>query len=328
MRVGWVLLAALVGCGNQITVVAGDGGGGVGGDGGAGEGGRMGCRDDGDCSDLVGPCIEGVCDDDGLCSAVPMPDGTTCNDDFYCTAASACSAGACVDAGPPVCVSNDPCQMAICDEDRDECTTGPVDGPMCDDGDPCTASDSCVMGVCLGQGPPAPYFEEDFADNAAGWTLGPEWQIAPATASGGQQMGQGDPGTDTTPTADNGIAGIVIGGNASTLSHPASYLESPSFDTRGNDPVVLSFERWLNTDYAPFMSNRVEVWNGTVWNVVWSSDVTFIEDAFWTHQEFDLTPHRNEAMRIRFAMSVDFGGAFVVSSWNLDDVVVGRGACQ
>ncbi|WP_196811806.1 S8 family peptidase, partial [Dolichospermum circinale] len=76
------------------------------------------------------------------------------------------------------------------------------------------------------------YFSDDFANNSKGWTLGTEWQIGAATASTGHVYGNPDPGTDNTPTADNGVAGVVIGGNASTAAlHDFYYLTSPVINT-------------------------------------------------------------------------------------------------
>ena len=88
---------------------------------------------------------------------------------------------------------------------------------------------------------------EDFSDNSAGWTLGPEWQIGPAAASTGHAAGNGDPATDHSPGTDNGVAGTVIGGNMSTFVHLFYYLESPVVDI-GSDPgsVTLRFWRHLN----------------------------------------------------------------------------------
>src|SRR5688500_15464341 len=99
-------------------------------------------------------------------------------------------------------------------------------------------------------------FYEDFADNDAGWTLGAEWQIGSATGSTGHTYGNPDPSEDYTPTADNGVAGVMIGGNASTDVHPYRFLESPAIDTTSLTGVTLQYARWLNSDYLYFMHNK------------------------------------------------------------------------
>jgi len=166
-------------------------------------------------------------------------------------------------------------------------------------------------------------FYEPFSNNSAGWTLENEWQIGPATVSPIAD-GNPDPGTDTTPTADNGVAGIVIGGNATTQLHDYEYLTSPVINTDvGGETVTLKFNRWLNSDYAPFMQNDIEVWNGTAWVVIFETEgQPEVTDNAWIPQEFDLTPYQNPNLQVRFGMRVMSGGAFTVSSWNIDDLTI------
>lgn len=109
-----------------------------------------------------------------------------------------------------------------------------------------------------GQASATTLFFEDFSDNSAGWTLGTEWQIGPATGSPGSGHGNPDPAQDFTPTSDNGLAGVIIGGNATTSLHDYYFLTSPVINlSNAFTPVTLSFRRWLNSDYLPFMQNVV-----------------------------------------------------------------------
>lgn len=194
-----------------------------------------------------------------------------------------------------------------------------------------TATDRSMAGPAddaslpTGSVPGTVYFEEDFSDNAAGWTLGTEWQIGPAVASPSPgACGNGDPGTDHTPTADNGIAGVVIGGNASTALHPYYYLTSPVVDLGGASGAVwLSFYRWLNSDYTPYMQNAVEVFDGSSWQTVWASGGSpGIQDATWTLQTYDVTAFANAALQVRIGHTVGSSGSFTCSSWNVDDLVI------
>jgi len=184
------------------------------------------------------------------------------------------------------------------------------------------------MGTCQG-GIAAPlYFYDDFHDNTQGWTLGQEWQIGPATVSSGQNWGNPDPSVDITATSDNGIAGIVIGGNASIAPHPFRYLQSPPINTASAPgPVVLRYWRWLNSDFGAWMHNTVDVWNGSQWINLYSSPDNGITDMGWTMVQHDLTPYKNAQMKIRFGMEIPIDGAFMVSSWNIDDVKVSDPAC-
>ncbi|MGK3966183.1 DNRLRE domain-containing protein [Sorangium sp. So ce1667] len=166
-------------------------------------------------------------------------------------------------------------------------------------------------------------FGDDFSDDAQGWTLGPEWQIGPAAASSGGAHGS-DPAVDHTSSDDNGVAGVVLGGNASTALHGLYYLESPPFDTSGaTGDVTLSFYRWLNSDYAPYMHNTVEVFDGASWVTLWASGGSpGVEDTSWTPVTHDLTPYRSATTRVRFGFDVTSGGAYTIGSWNIDDVYV------
>lgn len=215
-----------------------------------------------------------------------------------------------------------PC-AALCPTCQDGLQSGGELGVDC--GGPCP---SCAL--CGGA---TVYFSEDFHDNAQGWTLGPEWGIGPAEESC-CGVYAGDPGFDHSPSSDDGIAGVAIGGNASTAApHGYHYLESPPFDTSGAPgPVVLGYYRWLNSDYEPFMNNTVEVWDGAQWVVVWESGSEFIRDSSphgqgWTLVEHDVTPYKGAGMRVRFGFDVGESGAWSMGSWNLDDITVSSAGC-
>ncbi|MEZ4294513.1 MAG: hypothetical protein R3B70_06025 [Polyangiaceae bacterium] len=312
-----------------------------------------------DCTFLNTDCTVGVCDPAaGGCTAIPVNDGFACDDGLFCTINDSCQAGTCVGGAPMPCAPPGGCFVGFCDEATDKCTSMPGNnGAACDDGSPCTAATTCTNGVCGGGTPandgaacddgtsctsgetcnaglcaggvgPTIYFADDFKDNSKGWTLGPEWEIGPAKASV-PGVGNPDPAMDHTPTADNGIAGVVIGGNASTNLHDYYYLESPAFDTSGAaGSVILGFYRWLNSDYDPFMHNRIEVYNGNQWITLFTSGgPPGIMDNAWTYVEFDLTAYKNASMRVRFGFDITSGGVFTIGSWNIDDVLVASAGC-
>ena len=136
---------------------------------------------------------------------------------------------------------------------------------------------------------------DSFANNSLGWTLGPEWEIGPASESTGHEIGFPDPAIDHTSDSDNGVAGVVIGGNATTSPHPYWYLTSPTINASANmDLVGLHFWRWLNSDVAPDMVNTVEVYDGANWITLWTSGG--ITDDQWTEQGYNLTAYRSAAI--------------------------------
>ena len=165
-------------------------------------------------------------------------------------------------------------------------------------------------------------FADPFDNNGAGWTLDTEWQIGAATASTGG-TGNPDPGMDAQGVPGGGVAGVVIGGNASTALHAPYYLTSTAIDTTVIPFPNVSFQRWLNSDYTPFMNNYVDVYDGTTWVNIWQSGPSpAIQDASWTLQQFDLTPYSNPLLQVRIGFDITSTGVFTVSGWNVDDFTI------
>ncbi len=167
---------------------------------------------------------------------------------------------------------------------------------------------------------------DNFDDNEAGWTLGTEWEIGPATAS---SCASGpldeDPGYDADGVTGGGVAGVVLGGCGTTSVHGLYYLTSPVFngDAIAGNTLVLQFERWLNSDYVPFMQNQVEVFDGLAWQVVFQTGGSPpTSDSFWNQQSFDVTAYANPVMQIRIGFAVTNLGVYDSPSWNVDNLFV------
>lgn len=315
------------------------------------------------CDDqMFNPCTWGTCQM-GLCISGPANNGAFCDDFQFCTIGETCLNGACLGGKPNPCAPPGGCWIATCDENFDVCnampgnngaacddgnlcTDGTVcsngaciggapvnDGAMCNDGASCTNGEFCTAGVCGGGMGPTIYFADDFSDNAQGWSLGAEWQIGFAMPSSNGVFGA-DPAADHSSTADNGVAGVVIGGNASTNLHSYYWLESPPFNTQNAaGQVIFGFYRWLNSDYDPYMHNAVEVWNGVQWINLWTSGgPPGVEDSppngmGWTYISYDVTAYKNAGMRVRFGFDITSAGVYTIGSWNLDDVLVASTTC-
>jgi hypothetical protein len=167
------------------------------------------------------------------------------------------------------------------------------------------------------------YFTEDFSDNSAGWTLGSEWQIGQAMSSSGQNAQGPDPALDHSASDDNGIAGAVIGGNVTTALHDFYWLVSPVINLAAAASAELEFWRWLNSDYTPYMQNRVDVFDGTDWQTIFQTEgPPGVADSDWVQQVFDVSSHTNAAFQMRFGYNVDSSGVWTVSGWNIDDVTL------
>ena len=313
------------------------------------------------CDDgMFDPCTQGICSL-GICKSGLGPDGVPCDDSEFCTVNDHCATGVCV-GDPNTCGPANGCFIFQCNEALQTCTSvAGNDGVVCDDGSACTAGttcaagvcgagapaneggaciassctsgDVCMAGVCGGGQEPAIYFLEDFKDNSKGWLLGPEWQIGPALISSSGMNGD-DPPNDHSLSADNGLAGVVIGGDETPVIHPYYYLESPPFDTSAAaGSVIVGFYRWLNSDHDPYMHNRVEVFNGSQWIVVWQTGPSpGITDSpptgmGWTYVSYDITNYKNAGMKVRFGFDIGSGGVFTIGSWNVDDVLVASAMC-
>lgn len=169
-----------------------------------------------------------------------------------------------------------------------------------------------------------PVFEEDFSDNSAGWTLDQDWQIGPATISFCNSCPGNDPSTDHSSTTDNGIAGVLIGSCTGNFQHAFFFLTSPIIDLSavpGN--LQLEFWKHLHSDYAPFMKNKVEVFNGSTWVELYTSPAGICEnDLDWSQMSYDITPYKNSAFRLRIGYSVEAAGSFLSGGWSVDDVKI------
>ncbi|HRI71293.1 MAG TPA: kelch repeat-containing protein, partial [Polyangium sp.] len=91
----------------------------------------------------------------GACTNPAKPNNTACNDNNACTQTDSCQNGTCTGASPVVCTASDQCHVAgTCNT-----TTGICDNPLkpnnsvCNDGNACTATDTCQGGVCSGANP-------------------------------------------------------------------------------------------------------------------------------------------------------------------------------
>jgi hypothetical protein len=171
---------------------------------------------------------------------------------------------------------------------------------------------------------------ETFSGPATGWTTDTEWQIGPTSVGPAPVEGTyPDPAQDHSAGSDNRLAGTVLGGNIATVKHDYRWLTSPAVDVSAwPGGIQLRFWRWLNIDYAPFMSARIEVFNGSSWVLLWENGTQVpITDNAWIQQVLDLTPYKNANLRVRFGHANGVGGGFPFSGWNIDDVQIEQTLC-
>ena len=261
-----------------------------------------------DCDDS-NDCTDDICDPSGICLHPPSTAAGCCTVDVECDDNDSCTIDKC---------NNNTCAFInICCYSDDEC----------DDLDDVCTVDHCVAGSCAYTPTGAegcclvPLLADDFSTDK-GWIYGQEWERGPAMASSGG-TGFPDPSTDHTTSEDDYIAGVNIGGSGSTILHDFYWLTSPSINASGAQNLRLIYWRWLNSDYTPYMQNRVQVFNGSTWVNVWQSGSSpGVQDNQWVYQNFDITTHANAALQVRFGFNIGSGGVYTIGQWNVDDVIV------
>ena len=103
------------------------------------------------------PCTEGDLCTDGVCAGVDTcfchvnPEGTPCIDENPCTDGETCQGGECLGSPIDCTAENDICNVGACDAMAGTCVKQPrPTGTACDDDDPCTELDGCLLGSCSG----------------------------------------------------------------------------------------------------------------------------------------------------------------------------------
>jgi hypothetical protein len=164
------------------------------------------------------------------------------------------------------------------------------------------------------------FFNEPL-DIDPGWSTEGEWQFGvPAGLGGGPITGNPDPISGYTGM---NVYGVNLNGDYRTLAGGPYNLTTASIDCSGYHNVYLKFARWLNSDYAPYVTNKVEVSNDNViWNTVWqSSSISPMKDSDWQLIEYAISGYADNqpTVYIRWNYQTD-GSAYPYSGWNIDDI--------
>ena len=160
-------------------------------------------------------------------------------------------------------------------------------------------------------------------DTDPGWTRTGSWAYGVPAGGGGQAHGHPDPTHGATGAH---VFGIDLDGDYSTKVGGPDWLTAGPFDLSQHKSIRLSFQRWLNCDYEPWVSAMIEVsTDGSQWTRVWRNGTTFITDASWRKMELDLSAiaDRQASVWVRWGHQVDRStNVWACSGWNLDDIQI------
>ncbi|MBG80195.1 MAG: hypothetical protein CMJ39_05735 [Phycisphaerae bacterium] len=168
-------------------------------------------------------------------------------------------------------------------------------------------------------GVPVAIYNFDLDDNP-GWSMAGQWAFGQPTGNGGNSYGNPDP---TSGATGSNVFGVNLNGDYSNAQGSWS-LTSNAIDCSQLTDTSLKFQRWLNTDYQPYVSASVEIsTNGSSWQTLWENGGSEITDSNWSLQEYDISSiaDQQETVYVRWGYAVT-SGAWVYSGWNIDDVAI------
>ncbi len=176
---------------------------------------------------------------------------------------------------------------------------------------------SQTRNVSLTVTPPVLYYFP--LDTDPGWTRQGEWAFGVPTGQGGASHGFPDP---TSGATGSNVFGVNLNGDYSTVSGGPYYLIAGPLNFNGVTNVTLQFERWLNSDYSPYVSSTIDASNdGTNWLNVFTNNAGDITDSSWNLYQYSLSPlaDNQSSVYVRWGYQVG-SSAFAYSGWNIDDI--------
>jgi len=153
------------------------------------------------------------------------------------------------------------------------------------------------------------------------WSMNGEWAFGQPTGQGGE-FGLPDPSSGAT---GNNVLGINLNGDYSDAQGGEMSLTSNAIDCSSLNDVELRYQRWLNSDYQPYVTQRVEVSpDGVNWSVFFDNGDSETTESSWSEQVHDISDIADGevAVRVRWSHQVTSGGAWAYSGWNVDDVAI------
>jgi hypothetical protein len=174
--------------------------------------------------------------------------------------------------------------------------------------------------VSLDVGVPVPVHVFDLNEDP-GWAVSGQWAFGQPTGQGGSSHGYPDP---TSGATGANVYGVNLNGDYSTSPGGPYWLTTDAIDCAELTKVALHFQRWLNTDYQPYVYAMIEVsTDGTDWQPVWQNGSNEIIENSWSEHVLDLSDVADGEPTAYVRWGYEIGsGAWAYSGWNIDDVEI------
>jgi hypothetical protein len=163
-------------------------------------------------------------------------------------------------------------------------------------------------------------------DSDPGWSTQGEWAFGQPTGQGGSH-GYPDP---TSGATGQNVYGVNLNGDYSTQYGGPYYLTLGPLDLSQANSPILKFQRWLNSDYQPYVRATLQVSaNGTAWTDLWSNGSKVIRENTWSPREYDLPADTSYCPNVYLRWGYQImQEALAYSGWNIDDVEIWGFALQ
>ena len=183
--------------------------------------------------------------------------------------------------------------------------------------------DGVLLGTTLNNGiavlPEPPPFLRFPMDVHPDWMRQGEWAFGQPAGGGGVSFPKPDPISGATGL---NVFGVNLSGDYSTIVGGPYYLTAGPLDFSGVTGATLRFQRWLNSDFQPYVTATLEVSpDGTTWTPVWANGGSEITADSWTQMQYDISAQADHqpTVYVRWGYQVA-SEAFAYSGWNIDDV--------
>ena len=190
-----------------------------------------------------------------------------------------------------------------------------------DGGAPPEGGDSEEAVVRVRVGGPRLVFEFPL-DADPNWGTTGQWAFGqPAGQGSSPHFGYPDPLSGATGSY---VYGVNLEGDYATEIGGPYYVTLGPLDLSPAAEVSVKFQRWLNTDFDPYVHTTVEAsGDGSEWIVAWSNGDAAVTDNAWTQHAYDISAAADGSATayVRWGYEID-AGAYPYSGWNLDDVEI------